>query len=721
MLADFAAALKPWRWLRRFVLMAIVVILACNLTGAVVRAETAPAPATSPDVKSFLELLAKPDVQKWLTEQGTGPQPSDEADGRPTDGSLFTSQISGIHRHITAVLAAAPQLPRDLALASQLIKVELQGYGALKVLGLFAGFAGLGLLLYWVYMRATAGLGRRIETMDHSATRSRLRAFFARLTWQLGALAAFALGSIGVFLAFEWPPLLKEIVVGYLVAALTIWAAAAILDVLLAPPGKAGSEDAAPRRAVPIGSESAHFWFWRLTIALAIFTLGWVTVQLLELLGVPIMSLLIISYGLGILLLVLALDMVWRAPPSAHPVFGTAFLAPRVRKSLASILMVLMWASWAAGAMHIFWLIAVLILIPLGSNITERTVNHLLRPAGDAVSSDAPPSIAAAVIERGIRAGLLVVGILIVARAWDLDLRQLTANESLETKLIRGVFSAAVVLLVADFLWHLLSTIIDLKIAQADSGGPGSEEELSRRARVRTLLPIARNILMATIAIVAVLMALAALGVEIGPLIAGAGVLGVAIGFGAQTVVKDVISGMFYLMDDAFRVGEYVQSGNHAGTVESFSIRSVKLRGSRGSLFTVPFGELGSIENQSRDWAIDKFTIGITYDSNIVKAKKLIKQVGIDLKGDPDIGPDIMQPLKMQGVDSFSDNAVKIRLKIMTRPGTQTTIRRAAYYLIKKAFDENGIKFAFPQVRVAGEGGFAAAAAQSTTEQRPAA
>jgi small-conductance mechanosensitive channel len=216
-----------------------------------------------------------------------------------------------------------------------------------------------------------------------------------------------------------------------------------------------------------------------------------------------------------------------------------------------------------------------------------------------------------------------------------------------------------------------------------------------------------------------VLMALAALGVEIGPLIAGAGVLGVAIGFGAQTVVKDIISGMFYLLDDAFRVGEYIVSGSHAGTVESFSIRSVKLRGSRGSLFTVPFGELGSVENQSRDWAIDKFTIGITYDSNIVKAKKLIKQVGIDLKGDPDIGPDIMQPLKMQGVDSFSDNAVKIRLKIMTRPGTQTTIRRAAYYLIKRAFDENGIKFAFPQVRVAGEGGFAAAAAQVAGEPPP--
>lgn len=721
MSTDVIAALNPWRWLRAAAFLAVAALLICNLAVSIARAETAPAPATSPDVKSFLELLAKPDVQKWLTEQGKGPEAVAEPNGRPSVTSLFTTQISDMRRHIAAVLEAAPQLPKDLVLAAQLIKVELAGYGALRVLGLFLGFAGLGLLLHWLYLRATAGLGRRISAIDLTTARGRLRALFAGLTWQIGALIAFAIGSIGVFLAFEWPPLLKEIVVGYLLAALAIWALAVLLAVLLAPPRNGAASDAARRRAVPIADESAQFWYKRIILAFAVFILGWVTVQLLELLGIPIMSLLIISYALGILLLVLALEMVWRAPPSTHPVFGTSFLAPRVRKSLASILLILVWLSWAAGAMHIFWLVAVLVLVPLGSSLAERTVNHLLRPAGDAVSSDAPPSVAAAVIERGIRAGLLVLGILIVARAWDLDLRQLTANESLETRLIRGAFSAAVVLLVADFLWHLLSTVIDLKIAQADSAGPGTDEEVSRRARIRTLLPITRNILMATIAVVAVLMALAALGVEIGPLIAGAGVLGVAIGFGAQTVVKDIISGMFYLMDDAFRVGEYIQSGNHAGTVESFSIRSVKLRGSRGSLFTVPFGELGSVENQSRDWAIDKFTIGITYDSNIVKAKKLIKQVGIDLKGDPDIGPDIMQPLKMQGVDSFSDNAVKIRLKIMTRPGTQTTVRRAAYYLIKKAFDENGIKFAFPQVRVAGEGGLAAAAAQTATEEKPAA
>ena len=130
--------------------------------------------------------------------------------------------------------------------------------------------------------------------------------------------------------------------------------------------------------------------------------------------------------------------------------------------------------------------------------------------------------------------------------------------------------------------------------------------EASRRSRMRTLLPILRNILFIVFLVMAALMALSSMGVQIGPLIAGAGVVGVAVGFGAQTLVKDVISGIFYLLDDAFRVGEYIISGSYKGTVESFSLRSIKLRHHRGYLYTVPFGTLGAVQNMSRDWVIDK-------------------------------------------------------------------------------------------------------------------
>jgi len=217
------------------------------------------------------------------------------------------------------------------------------------------------------------------------------------------------------------------------------------------------------------------------------------------------------------------------------------------------------------------------------------------------------------------------------------------------------------------------------------------------------LLPIFRNILFGVIIAVAVLMALSAMGVQIAPLVAGAGVVGIAIGFGAQTFARDLIAGMFYLLDDAFRVGEYIQAGRYKGTVESFSIRSVRLRHHRGPVFTVPFNLLGAVENMSRDWVIDKIAIGVTYDSDLEKARKLIKQIGLELQQDPEFAPLILEPLKMQGVDELGDYAVTIRAKLMTVPGEQFVIRRKAYAMIKKTFDENGIKFAFPTVQVAGE------------------
>src|SRR5262249_33886044 len=152
---------------------------------------------------------------------------------------------------------------------------------------------------------------------------------------------------------------------------------------------------------------------------------------------------------------------------------------------------------------------------------------------------------------------------------------------------------AIVIALVVEFIWHFFRAVIDAKLQGADGPLDADDEPTRRRARLRTLLPILRNIGLVVILGIGGVVGLSRMGIEIGPLIAGAGVVGVAVGFGAQTVVKDVISGMFYLLDDAFRVGEYIQSGSYKGTVESFSLRSVKLRHQRGPIFTVPFGELG--------------------------------------------------------------------------------------------------------------------------------
>jgi moderate conductance mechanosensitive channel len=158
-----------------------------------------------------------------------------------------------------------------------------------------------------------------------------------------------------------------------------------------------------------------------------------------------------------------------------------------------------------------------------------------------------------------------------------------------------------------------------------------------------------RKFLMITLAVMVIMLVLSALGVDIGPLLAGAGVVGLAIGFGAQTLVKDVISGMFFLLDDAFRVGEYIESGSIRGTVEHISIRSLRLRHHRGALHAVPFGSLDTITNYSGDWVIDKMTVSVTYDADLDKVKRIIKQIGKELQADPELAPHVIETLKMQG------------------------------------------------------------------------
>jgi small-conductance mechanosensitive channel len=491
-------------------------------------------------------------------------------------------------------------------------------------------------------------------------------------------------------------------VFGYLVAFLVTRIAVVVGHFLLSP-------DAERFRIIPMSTAVARFWCRRLTIFVGWFVFGWVTVGLLSTLGFSLEGRQLVAYVLGLGLLAIALESVWRRPaPVNHGTEASSSKPPRLgrgaQNGIVSAGIVLLWAFWVARAMPGFWVIAVIITLPLAISSTQRAVEHLLRPPGSTETAEGPPSVVAVCLERGIRALLIIGAAAVLAWGWGIDLVHLAAQDTWFGQVVHSALSAIIILLAADVLWQTMKTAIDRKLTEAADMGRPNTDEARRRARLRTLLPIFRNILFVLVIAVAAMMALAEMGVQIGPLIAGAGIVGVAVGFGAQTFVRDVIAGMFYLLDDAFRVGEYIQAGRYKGTVESFSIRSVRLRHHRGPVFTVPFNLLGAVENMSRDWVIDKIAIGVTYDSDLNLAKKLIKQIGLDLAKDPELGPLIIEPLKMQGVDQLGDFAVQIRAKMMTLPGEQFVIRRQAYAMIKKAFDENGIKFAFPTVQIAGEG-----------------
>jgi moderate conductance mechanosensitive channel len=663
---------------------------------------------TPPEIAEFIALLADPKVQKWLEQQHAAETAHKPAPQAESISQSIDSLVSATREHIAVLVTALPDLPNQLKRAIGLLQADIPTRGTVPLL--IVVFAALGFGIEWLFRRATRKTRGRLDGAPMETVRDRLGLVAARFAFAFGVVAAFAIGSLGPFLALDWPPLLRQMLLGYLVALLITRIARVVGDFLLAP-------DAARFRIVATDTVPARFWCRRLTAFVGWFAFGWVTVEVLAALGFSIAERQLTAYLLGLGLLAIALESIWRRP--VGPNRGTEVLSPGTHRlagrgaqnALLSVGAVLLWVLWVARVMPGFWLVLVIITLPLASRITRRAVEHLVQPPGAQQVSDEPPSVIAVSLERGVRALLIIGAAAVLAWGWGIDLEHFAGGDTPFARFIHGGLSAVIIVLFADVLWHATKTAIDLKLAAVEDLGQPNTDEARRRARLHTLLPIFRNVLFVTVIVFAGMMALAAMGVEIGPLIAGAGVLGVAIGFGAQSLVRDVIAGMFYLLDDAFRVGEYIQSGNYKGTVESFSFRSVRLRHQRGALYTVPFGLLGAVQNQSRDWVIDKLTIGITYDSDIERARKLIKQIGLDLAKDPDFAPLIIEPMKMQGVDALGDFAVQIRIKMMTLPGEQFVIRRKALAMIKTAFNANGIKFAIPTVQLAGDGEPSAAAA----------
>ena len=245
-----------------------------------------------------------------------------------------------------------------------------------------------------------------------------------------------------------------------------------------------------------------------------------------------------------------------------------------------------------------------------------------------------------------------------------------------------------------------IDTTIAEELGDIPEAEPGDEGGAVGASRLATLLPIFRNFLLGVIVVIAGMVILSEIGIDIGPLFAGAGVIGLAVGFGAQSLIRDMFSGAFFLIDDAFRRGEYVDLGSVKGNVEKISIRSMQLRHHLGPLHTIPFGEIQHLTNYSRDWVMMKLPLRVTYDTDVEQVRKLIKKLGVELMEHPELGEKFLEPLKSQGVYKMEDSAMILRVKFMTKPGDQFMIRKLIYTRIQELFAENGIKFAHRMVTV---------------------
>lgn len=285
---------------------------------------------------------------------------------------------------------------------------------------------------------------------------------------------------------------------------------------------------------------------------------------------------------------------------------------------------------------------------------------------------------------------VFIVGTLIytLGKIWELSwIDDIFASSQMKTVLSTSVTVLFVATILA-FIWESIGIYLSYILKQADD---------NNQTRVKTLLPIIRNIVLSIFGILFGLMLLSEFGINVGPLLAGAGVVGVAIGFGAQSMVKDFLTGFTIVLEDVVRVGDVVTLGGATGTIEKITLRKIQLRDFAGIVSTIPFSQITTIQNMTKKFSFFVANIGVSYNQDTDTAMRVMRDVDEDLRNDPEFAPFILEPIEIVGVDQFADSAVMIKARIKTEAGKQWSVGREYNRRLKIAFDKNGIEIPFPQ------------------------
>ena len=654
-------------------------------------------PSMSPE--AVKELIADLTVKGAQPAVNLPDPPAAASPGLLTSANFAAQVWEGTKQAVRAapVLLEAPQV--------WVRRVEAEG-GTREAALLFwvialAGFVAAPL----IGMAVRALLERRPVVEPELAPR--LRDAFIRFLIAVGGLAVFAVVFCAALLAVSaGQPILEE-TADRLVWAATQWRLSIILLMIVVAPRRPDL------RLLAIDDADARVcsrWF---SVYLAVAPLNFFVVGLVERLGLGQQAVFAAALLPGTAITLYKVAMFWatRRPIGRAILAATGGEPGPIRRAVAAS-----W-HWFFIALSLGILIAATIEFALGkggawvaraSTATQGIVvgvavigqasHNLIARLCACDATDIRMTLRRARLHRALSrlsdAFLWILGAAWLGETWGLDLVD-PASGSIERLFVRPALEAAATVVAAWILWTALSAVIDEKMPPA--AAPGDEDEIPGSAsRLDTLLPLVRNTLLIGLAVVAVIVALATLGLDIGPLLAGLGVVGIAIGFGAQSLVRDIISGLFFLMEDAFRVGEYIDTGRLRGTVEGMSLRSVRLRHQNGQVHTIPFGQVQAVTNFSRDWSVIKFNLQLEPTADIETVRKVIKRVGQELLDDPEIGAEFIQPLKMQGVIDVLQTALVVRCKFTATPIRPTYIQRRALQRLIEAFSAAEIHFAAP-------------------------
>ena len=561
-----------------------------------------------------------------------------------------------------------------------------------------AGAIGAALLAWfvvaWLLGRLRDLLGRRAAGASWPA---RVMIAVTRLVLDLLPIGAFVAGGFLALGALQPSRPVEALALTILNAGAATGVLSALVRMILAPRTPA-------LRAVPAGDETAirlHKSVVR-TAAFAIW--GYLFVGSLWLLGLTPAVRWGLLFILGVLVAMVAIRFVlrWRAPfarwLAEHVPAGRWYSAPARRLAanwhrIAILYIVLVTAVFALQISGGFAFLVrgtlvtvlVLALVPLLANRagavlegSDLGVPALATPRGQRYRG---------LLKRVVVVLLWVAGVVALLEGWHLGVLGFVQSDAGAT-LVMVVTRILVVCAGGFIAWELANIVIEGKLNAASP-----RKALGQRGR--TLLQFLRNVVMVVILLMVTLIVLSEIGVDIGPLLAGAGVIGLAVGFGAQTLVKDVITGLFILMEDQVQVGDVVDLNGNSGAVEAMTIRTIRLRDFSGTVHVIPFSSVDRVKNLTRGFAFAVFDVGVAYKEDVDRVVAVLKRLGEELRADPQFSPLLLGDLEIFGLDSFGPSSLIIKTRIKTLAGSQWTITREFNGRIKRTFDAEGIEIPF--------------------------
>lgn len=570
---------------------------------------------------------------------------------------------------------------------------------------------GGGLVVSHLAFLAIGPLRRRLARSADGGLFRRIRFAAARLVLDLlpiAAFGAFALAAVG-WLAPRAP---TDLVLLALINATWVSMAGAVLARFLLSPLEPAL------RLLPITDDSAvyaYVWVRRLTV---LVVWGYLVLQSALLLGLPAAGYAVASKLFGLFLLGLLIVLVLQCRQTVarailgHPTAtGQRRIVPgRLRSRLAEIWHVAI-IAYLIG-LYLVWALE----IPGGflylAQATAFTTLIVLAVAAGEIwlprAFDRITGIEAGILARyplvmhranrylPILRGVLVYGaraiaLLLILAAWQVDVGAILLSGP-GREVVSRAADIAIVLVLSLTAWEVLGGIITAHLNRRDQSGAA----IIRSARMRTLLPLIRNVLLIVISVMATLVVLSEIGIDIAPLLAGAGVVGLAVGFGAQSLVKDVITGAFILFEDTISVGDVVDINGKSGVVEGMTVRTIRLRDVSGNVHTLPFGVIDTVTNMTRDFSYYLLDVGVAYRESTDEVSDILREIDAEMRADPKYAAEILEPIEILGVDRFEDSAVILRARVKTRPIEQWDVGREFNRRIKMKFDERGIEMPFP-------------------------